>query len=118
MVVKGVHATWGVVATKMSEGLPLESLTLLQIRPSQEDSNLKLLSQFVQSKFSIQNCSCRYNWSPIDFNPKLWLHLSLVDFVLPFGCWNAAPLRQRRPYLGALRVLWVVVYAARRTKRF
>ena len=35
-----VHAIWGVVATKMSEGPPLESLTLLKIRPSQEDSNL------------------------------------------------------------------------------
>ena len=35
-----VHATWGVVATKMSEGSSLESLTLLKIRPSQEDSNL------------------------------------------------------------------------------
>jgi len=38
-----IHA--GVVATKMSEGLPLESLTLLKIRPSQEDSNLT--TQFV-----------------------------------------------------------------------
>ena len=40
MVVRGVHATWGVVATKMSEWPPLESLTPLKIRPSQEDSNL------------------------------------------------------------------------------
>ena len=37
---RGVHATWGVVANKMSEGPPLESLTPLKIRPSQEDSNL------------------------------------------------------------------------------
>jgi len=40
VVVRMVHTTWGVVATKMSKGLPLESLTLLKIRPSQEDSNL------------------------------------------------------------------------------
>ena len=32
-----VHATWGVVATKMSEGPPLESL---KIRPSQEETSL------------------------------------------------------------------------------
>jgi len=35
-----VHDTWGVVASKISEGSPLESLTLLKIRSSQEDSNL------------------------------------------------------------------------------
>jgi len=52
VVVRGVHATWGVVATKMSEGPSLESLTLLKIRPSQEDSNL---TQFVQSNFFLQN---------------------------------------------------------------
>ena len=39
-MVKMVHATWGVVATKMSEGPSLESLTQLKIRSSQEDSNL------------------------------------------------------------------------------
>jgi len=54
MVVRVVHTTWGVVATK-SEGSPLESLTLIKIRPSQENSNLKLLTQFVQSNFSLQN---------------------------------------------------------------
>jgi len=45
VVVRVVNATWGVVATKMSEGLPLESLTPLKIRPSQEDSNLTHFSQ-------------------------------------------------------------------------
>jgi len=45
VVVKWVHATWGVVATKMSEWPPLESLTPLKIRPSQEDSNLTHFSQ-------------------------------------------------------------------------
>ena len=42
------YATWGVVATKMSEGSSLKSLTLLKRRPSQEDSKPhKLLTQFV-----------------------------------------------------------------------
>ena len=52
VIVRVVHATWGVVATKMSEGPPFESLTLLKIRPSQKDSNL---TQLVKSNFSIQN---------------------------------------------------------------
>jgi len=44
-------------------------------------------------------CSCQLTWSSVDFEDKLWLHLSLVDSVLPFGCWNAAPLRQKGSYL-------------------
>jgi len=40
VVVRMVHATLGVVATKMSEGPPLESLTLLKIRPSLEETSL------------------------------------------------------------------------------
>jgi len=51
VVLRGIHTTWGVVATKMSEGPPLKSLTPLKIRPSQEDSNL---TQFVLSNFPLQ----------------------------------------------------------------
>jgi len=33
----------------------------------------------------LDDCSRWLTWSPVDFNSKLWLRLSLVESVLPFG---------------------------------
>jgi len=52
----------------MSEGPPLESLTPLKIRPSQEDSNL---TQFVQSNFFLQNLLIKDDLEAL-MSPNSW----------------------------------------------
>ena len=99
---KVVHATWGVVDTKMSEGSPLESLTLLKIRPFTKFSKhlgLSIVDSFLRVFFGktikIDFCENIIFLTSCDemrrllLEPFLTFSFSLFSFILSWSAWTS-----------------------------